>query len=268
MGRRVPASARREAAKQRAVVDQLIKRSLSVARRGVEPKLGIKGIRRKLQPLLRDCGVASFLVGWNAVMEQRPIAASNPFMEVLKSFSTRIGLRLSRLRDFFGDKASDVLSKLSSAAEERLAEVLEEEAEEGMHVRQGTAHLAEAFKRTGISPTNSYQIENAFRTQTLLGYGAGRWKACQDPAVQEILEAFRYVTAGDDRVREEHEALDGMVAGADSPIWHYCWPPNGYSCRCQCLMVFNWDGEEDVPDEGTLQAAITPGFGYNPGELL
>jgi SPP1 gp7 family putative phage head morphogenesis protein len=259
---------RRKAQQQRAAVIRLEKQALRFASRGIAPSLGIKGLL-KVQPVLRDCMVASYLVGLEDVLKQRPVVAgSNPFINMVKSLASRIGLRIGDVRDAFDDKARDAISDMSRKAEEQLAEELEELAEEGALRSTGQQALANTFDKLGISPTNSYQLENVFRTHTLMGYGAGRWQAMQDPVVQEILEAFRYVTVGDDRVREEHAALEGMTAAADHEVWRIAWPPNGYSCRCQVLMVFDWDGEEWVPSDDVIQDAITPGFGYNPGELF
>lgn len=48
-----------------------------------------------------------------------------------------------------------------------------------------------------------------------------------------LFPCWKYVTAGDDRVREEHRALDGVVLEASDPRWKKIFPPNGWKCRCR-----------------------------------
>lgn len=48
---------------------------------------------------------------------------------------------------------------------------------------------------------------------------------------------LRYVTAGDDKVREEHAILDGTVLPVDDTFWDSYYPPNGYGCRCDVIQV-------------------------------
>src|SRR5690606_610669 len=57
---------------------------------------------------------------------------------------------------------------------------------------------------------------------------AERWHYMQDVDLPNL----KYVTAGDDRVRLEHQALDGINLPMDSPFWLKNYPPNGYRCRC------------------------------------
>lgn len=60
---------------------------------------------------------------------------------------------------------------------------------------------------------------------------ANKW---QDFAADD--EAWlEYRTAGDDRVRPEHAALDGIVEKIDSPFWNTAYPPNDWDCRCTVI---------------------------------
>jgi SPP1 gp7 family putative phage head morphogenesis protein len=48
----------------------------------------------------------------------------------------------------------------------------------------------------------------------------------------ELFPYWEYQTAGDDRVRPEHRALDGVILPVDDPRWDKIYPPNGWRCRC------------------------------------
>jgi SPP1 gp7 family putative phage head morphogenesis protein len=46
---------------------------------------------------------------------------------------------------------------------------------------------------------------------------------------------LKYVTVGDQRVREEHEKLDGTIKPKDDEFWNSYLPPNGWGCRCDVI---------------------------------
>jgi SPP1 gp7 family putative phage head morphogenesis protein len=48
---------------------------------------------------------------------------------------------------------------------------------------------------------------------------------------------LQYRTAGDDRVREEHAALNGTTLPPSDPFWKSYLPPNGWNCRCTTVQV-------------------------------
>lgn len=48
----------------------------------------------------------------------------------------------------------------------------------------------------------------------------------------KVFPYWQYRTAGDDKVREEHAALDGLILRHDDPLWDRIYPPNGWKCRC------------------------------------
>jgi SPP1 gp7 family putative phage head morphogenesis protein len=49
---------------------------------------------------------------------------------------------------------------------------------------------------------------------------------------QDIYPFLEYVTAGDERVRQSHRALEGITLPVNSPFWKQYYPPNGWLCRC------------------------------------
>lgn len=46
---------------------------------------------------------------------------------------------------------------------------------------------------------------------------------------------LQYRTAGDDHVREEHRALNGVTLPPSNDFWRYYYPPNGWNCRCTAV---------------------------------
>ena len=62
-----------------------------------------------------------------------------------------------------------------------------------------------------------------------------------------IFPYWEYKTVGDDKVREEHAALDGLVLLHSDPLWNEIYPPNGWNCRC--YVVPRMASEEEGFDE-------------------
>ena len=52
---------------------------------------------------------------------------------------------------------------------------------------------------------------------------------------------LQYVTAGDEKVRDDHAILDGVVADINDPFWNTYYPPNDWNCRCDVIQLSNPD---------------------------
>lgn len=48
---------------------------------------------------------------------------------------------------------------------------------------------------------------------------------------------LQYRTAQDDRVRDEHAALEGITLPKEDAFWDQYFPPNGWRCRCTTVEV-------------------------------
>lgn len=85
---------------------------------------------------------------------------------------------------------------------------------------------------------------------------------------------LQYRTAGDERVREDHAALNGITLPPSDPFWDKYYPPNGWGCRCTAVQVRRGKYAESDPteamklgDDATL-AAKQQIFRFNPGKTL
>lgn len=107
-----------------------------------------------------------------------------------------------------------------------------------LNARDRMRLLDTELNRVGITGANPHHIETLSRTSTNAFYQEAKYETFHDPDVSDIIWGYEYVTVGDDRVREEHEMMDGKVFEKDSPIWDIWWPPNGYNCRCDVLPLF------------------------------
>ena len=140
--------------------------------------------------------------------------------------------------------------------------------------------IAGAIEREGWK---SHRVETIFRTNMQTAYSAGRYAKQQ--AVKELLPYWRYVTAGDSRVRPSHAVLHGKVFPADHPFWDGNYPPNGFNCHCAVQALskgqvrrMGLDVETEMPGDCTwtdpktgmechvAKPGADPGFENNPGK--
>jgi len=63
---------------------------------------------------------------------------------------------------------------------------------------------------------------------------AAKWEQFAEDGERYDLQ---YRTAGDDRVRPEHAALNNVTLPFADPFWREFYPPNGWNCRCTVVQV-------------------------------
>ena len=81
---------------------------------------------------------------------------------------------------------------------------------------------------------NEQYLEAEYRFAKTSATSAGRWAAIEADG-----DAFnlQYRTAGDDRVRDSHAALDMITLPPSDPFWSSFSFPNGWRCRCSYVQV-------------------------------
>ena len=57
-----------------------------------------------------------------------------------------------------------------------------------------------------------------------------------------VFPFWEYRTVGDNRVRLEHQALEGLTLPTDDPRWQKIMPPNGWNCRCYITPRMRHEG--------------------------
>lgn len=85
---------------------------------------------------------------------------------------------------------------------------------------------------------------------------------------------LQYRTAGDERVREAHAALDGVTLPPSDEFWNSYLPPNGWNCRCNVVQVLRDDYPMSDPERAKAAGdACTEDpkqriFRYNAGKEM
>ena len=140
------------------------------------------------------------------------------------------------------------------------------------NLRPFTEFRKDANKIFKIFNENWLKVE--FETTVANAQTAIQWKDIQSE--KKIFPLLKYQTAGDQRVRPEHAAWDGIVKPVDDSFWDTRMPQNAFGCRCVVIQLE--EGEEEITNLGnhlkkvkketgvtTLDNTV-PLFSVNPGK--
>lgn len=230
-------------------------------------------VMAQLKDKLRDAMIASHLSGIKTTMSMQPHGEKlelGIFDTVVKLIKKKLGFDVDELNKQYDTQAFKILKDASKEINAKLAKSVDSLVTKGTPTGQAIKLLGKEFEKLGLTPKSPFQLETIFRTQASLAYSAGRWQADQDPDIQEILWGYKYVATGDDRVRPEHEALDGTTLPKDDPFWNRFFPPNGWNCRCQAISIYESRPVVKAPTHFEDGSKIEPdkGFNFNPGAVF
>lgn len=219
----------------------------------------------KLEPIIADIMLASHLSGrlrsiitTSAYINTKGVIALGSYESAVDFVRRRLNLKeshLNTIREKYGHVAIDVTNEVGGVVERAARSAMVDIMEQGLSTQGSIAYMRDVMANAGIETINPWLLETMAITQISIAYSAGRWNANQDPAIQEILWGYEYVTMGDDRVRAEHEKMDGAAYPKEHGFWETNWPPNGHRCRCDVLELFKDEAPIVVektgePDEG------------------
>jgi SPP1 gp7 family putative phage head morphogenesis protein len=109
---------------------------------------------------------------------------------------------------------------------------------------------------------NRTWLKAELQATTASAQAAESWQHFQRRAY--LYPNLKYVTAGDERVRQSHRVLDGIVRPVNDLFWNTHTPPLGWGCRCKLIQVD--EPVTEAPDLGDLK--IAKGFDQNPGKTF
>lgn len=95
----------------------------------------------------------------------------------------------------------------------------------------GTYDVYKLMESAGVLPTNPQYSEMVFRTNALDSYTRGYEAERTDPDVVEQFPVWRYDTAGDSRVGDDHSPMDGKYYPASASFAEVR-GKRVYNCRC------------------------------------
>lgn len=250
-------------------------------------RFGIKTfLRGNLYRQLSSIMLAGHLAGMkraDLMMQQSPLSeVQRPkvieaslelsiFSGLLQYFRGRKDVDIKALQKQYDSTALAVLNSVADNINNDLQKTVQHLIETGSHVKEAKQVLGLKFEQYGIKPASKSQLETIFRTQTQIAYSAGKYNAERnDPFIYDHIWGYRYVTAGDDRVRPSHAILDGVTLPKGNPFWNRFYPPNGFNCRCQAIPLFEPHTIVKPPKRLPDGAIVRPdvGFSWSAGHIF
>lgn len=102
-----------------------------------------------------------------------------------------------------------------------------------------------------------------YETAVLTAESASNYHRLKSKA--RIFPYWKYVTAGDEKVREDHRLLDGVILPQNHRLWNRIFPPNGWKCRCRVAAVMRHEAEG--VDFKAMEKRVTDYFGTSEWEM-
>lgn len=121
----------------------------------------------------------------------------------------------------------------------------------------------ETFKAEGLKLNQKYNVNHLqaeYQTAKQAGYHAANWETYTRD--KDIFPNLKYVTQKDDRVRDSHRNLHGIIAPLNGDFWAKYYPPNGWRCRCYTVQTAE-RVSDNIPD---VVKEIPPEFTLNVGK--
>jgi SPP1 gp7 family putative phage head morphogenesis protein len=107
---------------------------------------------------------------------------------------------------------------------------------------------------------NRVWLQTEYNQASQSAVTARKWQEFQEN--KDLYPNLKYITAGDERVRDSHAALDGKIYPIDHPFWDTYYPPNGWGCRCTVQQT-DAEPDEELPNE---PPAMPEYMKNNPGK--
>lgn len=239
----------------RLIMADIARAAVAAEKMNLNPVQVVRERMRLMQPILTDGIVSAHLQGWLRSMfsaqlamrtrRKKAITASvyDETLAFLKERTRMNSAEIAALRAQYGDAAFAAIDQASTRVEQAIQRTLLRVKGENLIRPAGIERFGKAMYQQ-IDGLNNHLVETVYRTQVNIGYSVGQQRANASPEIDEILFGYTYRTVGDDRVRPEHEAMDGVTAPKDDPIWKTWFPPAGWNCRCTAIEIYRGEGAQ------------------------
>lgn len=155
------------------------------------------------------------------------------------------------------------------AVTRRVKELIIEGVREGGTEREVGRAIAAGAQDVGASAENWTEAYSrlVFRTNVNTAATAGRFRMVQDPDVEGLVPAFRFVSADDSDTRDNHRAGHGVVLKVTNREWNRVASPLGYNCRCDLeeMDIITLEDFGLLRDGEVVESSIPSGWFPDPG---
>lgn len=136
----------------------------------------------------------------------------------------------------------------------------------------GNLRPFEQFKQDVLKLNDKYNLNYLQAEYNMAVQSAQMASKWQDFEAHKDFVNLQYRTAGDEKVRAEHAALDGTTLPVEDKFWSEYLPPLGWNCRCTVVEVLKDKHPESNSDEAIKAGAAATSqpsqkiFRFNPGK--
>lgn len=198
------------------------------------------------------------LVNYNKIKTASlALAFDDEVKRAANAFDVDLGDLREKLKTITGQRLRRSLSEVERRMNKTIAEVSAQQ----LPVEKGRRKLLGRLKEMGVTASSPAYLDTLIRTHSQIAYNGALWVTTQqDPSVW----GYKYWTRRDERVRPTHRRKHGVTKKKDDPWWKKNWPPNGWNCRCQPIVVF----EKGRETRKAVDSETDEGFDFNAGEDL
>jgi SPP1 gp7 family putative phage head morphogenesis protein len=230
-----------------------------------------------------DTGTGAFSAGLLSPSTPVPIAhaISAPDMQAAFRLPPREAIEWFRQKTVVSPEIYNALDAASKArsfavsgltndyAADSVRVSIERALREGITQNEWLKRLEDTLGNAGLAEVGDLGLAHlrlVYHQNVMSAYSAGRYSQMQ--RVKVARPYWQYLTVGDDKVRPEHAALDGVVKPADDPFWSRYYPPWDFGCRCTVVSLdaselsdMGLSGPTDDADIAQSYGNLMPGLG-------
>ena len=155
------------------------------------------------------------------------VEATNTFTEL--EIGIAFDVMNPKVVEFVETRVGDLIKSISDTTKEALRQTLKE----GIELGESIPKLAERIEVV-YEDAKGYRATLIARTENITAHNNGALNGYRQ---SEVCEKKEWKTAGDDRVRPEHIAMDGETVLLDEPFSNGLMYPSEPNCRCCILPV-------------------------------
>ena len=186
------------------------------------------------------------------------------FDEAIRAFRRRVPVTDGEMRQMTAaerERAFWVANVTQARMVQEVMDALDRAVASGTTLEDFQAEVGAALAEAWGGP-DAPRVEMVFRTNVMGAYNEGREEVFSDPEVRKARPYWRFDTAGDSRVSEDHEELDGLILPADDPWWRSHRPPLRPNCRCQITAITEAEAIKEGVDNRPANDVAAPADGF------
>jgi len=152
-------------------------------------------------------------------------------INVLEELEISIAFDVSnpKVIEFVETKEGDLIKSISNTTKEALRATLKEGIEAGESIPKLAKRVSEVYE-----DAKGYRATLIARTECITAHNNGALNGYRQ---SEVVEKKSWLTAGDERVRPEHAAMDGETVGLDEAFSNGLMYPSEPNCRCTIIPI-------------------------------